>query len=272
MSNEQTQNEVTDRTNDVSENVVSTSTSEPTVIDSSVNIVHDDPVAEEMPVAQKEKVNYEVVFFVRYNNSDRPSSEEITNFFNNYGAVHHVNCPEGRNYAFVFMSSLSTTAEHRRTRTTISQIIHDMTPENRFHITVASSNRGTQYRGTQYNGQRRFNNNRYGGNYRSRHFGRFRRPRYSGQRSQYDNTQEDNNGQRTVRHNRYQGSTESRRPYVRNGSESNTEQRPRQQRRPEAGSYRTNEASFVRSTSHRQGVRRPEGQPTQRTQRTQRTQ
>ncbi|XWV24807.1 putative low complexity protein [Tupanvirus deep ocean] len=268
MSNEQTQNEVTDRTNDVSENVVSTNATEPTVTDSSVNIVHDDPVAEEMPVVQREKVNYEVVFFVRYNNSDRPSSEEITNFFNNYGVVHHVNCPEGRNYAFIFMSSLSTTAEHRRTRTTISQIIHDMTPENRFHITVASSNRGTQY-----NGQRRYNsnNNRNGNNYRTRHFGRFRRPRFTDQRNQNDNTFEDNNSQRTVRHNRYQGSSENRRPYVRNGSDA-TEQRPRQQRRPESGTYRTNEASFVRSTSHRQGVRRPEGQPTQRTQRTQRTQ
>jgi hypothetical protein len=45
------------------------------------------------------------------------------------------------------MTSLNTTSEYRRTRITIENIINDMTPENRFHITVASSNHGTTTRG-----------------------------------------------------------------------------------------------------------------------------
>lgn len=126
-------NEVTDSTN-VAEN------------NNDINdFDHDEPV-ETLPVVQKEKPNYEVVFFARYRHNPRPSAEEITSLFNNYGQVHHVNCPEGKNYAFIFMTSLSTTVEHRRTRTTIGQIIHDMTPETRFHITVASSFRGAQRR------------------------------------------------------------------------------------------------------------------------------
>ena len=114
------------------ENVVTDSN----VVKEQVSVVNDDAVE-----APKEKMNFEVVFFARYNTNPRPNSEDIVNLFNKYGTVHHVNCPEGRNYAFIFMSSLNTTAEQRRTRTTISQIIRDMTPENRFHITVASSNR-----------------------------------------------------------------------------------------------------------------------------------
>lgn len=96
----------------------------------------------ESPLDTPQKPNYEVVFFVRYNvpNVPRPSDEQIKTFFNKYGVVHHVKCPENRNFAFVYMTSLNTSAEHRRTRATISQIIHEMTPENRFHITVASSN------------------------------------------------------------------------------------------------------------------------------------
>lgn len=138
MQTQQNANEVTDRTNDVRDNLIS---------ESQVNIVNDDPSenTEQLSI-QKERINYEVVFFVRYKNNPRPSLEEITNLFNNYGAVHHINCPEERNYAFVFMTSLNTTAEHRRTRSTIDRIIQDMkqNPETRFHITVASSNRGTQ--------------------------------------------------------------------------------------------------------------------------------
>jgi hypothetical protein len=264
MSNQQTQNEVTDRTNDVSENV--SSNTEPTVTESSVNVVHDDPVEQNLPVVQKEKVNYDVVFFVRYNYSDRPSAEDITSLFNNYGVVHHVNCPEGRKYAFVFMSSLSTTAEHRRTRTTISQIIQDMDPQARFHITVASSNRGTQYSGQR---QQRYQGNNRGGQ-RSGQYNRYSRQRVYAPRNPDSNqefNQESGNGQRTVRHNRYRNTSQVRRPYVRNG-EFNDENRP--QRRPSAGTYRTNETSFVRDTNQRQGVRRQgNNQGPQRTQRTQ---
>lgn len=122
-------------------------------------VVNDDipELVQEKNNHEQDKSNYEVVFFARYNNYPRPSVEEITKYFNKYGKVDHVNCPEGRNYAFVFISELSTPVEHRRTRTTISQIINDMTPENRFHITVASSNRGTSrdyqpyYQYKQYN-------------------------------------------------------------------------------------------------------------------------
>lgn len=112
------------------------------VTDSNV-VDEQEPVTNDAPAEhhQPEKANYEVVFFVRYRVTPRPPSEDVTKFFNNYGVVHHVNCPENRNYAFVFMTSLNTPAEYRRTRTTISQIIQDMTPENRFYITVANSNR-----------------------------------------------------------------------------------------------------------------------------------
>jgi hypothetical protein len=153
MSDIINQNEGTDRTDEVS-----TSSTNLSAVSTNVEIVCDDPIDEnknENPALQKERIIYEVVFFARYNNG-RPSVEEITNFFSNYGVVHHVNCPEGRNNAFIFMSSLSTTTEHRRTRTTISQIINDMTPENRFHITVASSNRPVQQRQIHYYGNRGF--------------------------------------------------------------------------------------------------------------------
>lgn len=88
-----------------------------------------------------QRPSYEVVFFVKYKNSPRPSEEDICNYFNTYGSVHHVVCPTDRNFAFVFMTQLATDIEHRRTRTIISQIITEMDPNNRFHITVASSRR-----------------------------------------------------------------------------------------------------------------------------------
>lgn len=93
------------------------------------------------PNTTPSRPTYEVVFFVRYSICPRPLVDELYKYFGKYGDVHHVNCPENKNYAFIFMTKLATTVEHRRTRTTISQIIQDMTPENRFHITVASSNR-----------------------------------------------------------------------------------------------------------------------------------
>lgn len=93
---------------------------------------------------KKEHVNYEVVFFIRYHTIGRPDAEQVSLYFSKYGQVHHVNCPQNKNYAFVFMLSLNTSSTHRRTRNTINQIVAEMTPENHFHITVASSNRGNQ--------------------------------------------------------------------------------------------------------------------------------
>jgi hypothetical protein len=104
-------------------------------------IVQEKDYPNEVQKKLEEKTRYEVVFFIRYYPSCRPSMEEIMDYFNYYGKVHHVTCPNGKDYAFVFMSSLYTNVEHRRTRTTISQIINEMPTERekRFHITVASS-------------------------------------------------------------------------------------------------------------------------------------
>ncbi|AVL94919.1 hypothetical protein ma533 [Moumouvirus australiensis] len=131
-------------------------------------------------IKSMERPNYEVVFFARYNKDKRPPSEDITNFFNKYGVVHHVKCPEARNCAFIFMTSLNTTAEHRRTRTTISQIIHDMTPENQFHITVADGRRPRLYQNNNNNNNtnqfnrnysmNNFRNNNFRNNFRSNNF------------------------------------------------------------------------------------------------------
>jgi len=139
----------------------------------------------------KEKNNYEVVFFVKYNYNPRPSLENMTNFFNNYGVVNHIDCPEGRNYAFVFMTSLSTTVEHRRTRTTINQIIKDMNPETKFHISVASS-RKTNYHGYQQypdqnNGYYLNQNNRYYPSQNNRYYPNQNNRYYSNQNQRYFN-------------------------------------------------------------------------------------
>jgi len=283
MSDTQTSNETTDRTNDVSGNVIA---------ESHVTIVNDDPVEEvtdtnEISTVQKEKVNYEVVFFANYNTNPRPSVEEITNFFNGYGVVHHVNCPEGRTCAFVFMSSLNTTAEHRRTRNTISQIIQDMTPENRFRITVASSNRGSQLRtprkypyynrGFQMHHSRHgnFGGNRntyggyernYDGNY-DRSYDRGHDRGYDRSHGSHDRNQDGSNqgsGQGSGLRQR-----EYRRPFYRNGDQSeNTSEhqtsgdqtfrrfpRTYNTRHTTSGTYRTHDPSYVRDsdTSVRRG-------------------
>jgi len=235
MLNIENQNETTDRTNAVLENIPKTINTE------SAQIVHD--LAEENLPVQREKVNYEVVFFIRYNYAPRPSVDEITNLFNKYGVVHHVNCPENKNFAFVFMSSLSTMVEHRRTRTTIRQIIDDMTPETHFHITVASSNRGPQQWRPRSNYYQ--NNNYQNNNYQ-------RNPGYVRQNS-YIINQQDNNGQRFVRYNKY-NKPDNRIPYVKSNDE-NIDSMAYQQRRPIQGSYRTNEVSFIKNTE-KQNIRR----------------
>ncbi len=126
-------------------------------------------------VTETSRPKYEVVFFAKYHANPRPSMQVITDFFNNYGEVHHVNCPESAEIAFVFMTSLNTGAEHRRTRATIGQMIRDMTPENRFYVTVASSNRKPNYR-PKYQ-TRQYYSDQYQGN------------RYQGNRYQYQQYQ-----------------------------------------------------------------------------------
>ena len=84
---------------------------------------------------------YEVVFFTRFE-KERPSEQELIDLFSKYGQVHHTIRPERKtNIAFVFMTSLSTTDETLRIKSTISQIIADMTDECKFRVSVARSNR-----------------------------------------------------------------------------------------------------------------------------------
>ena len=138
-------NNFTDRTvEQTSDNFVSTSSPE-RVVNTHEKSLYSERVTDTQENSNNNDRNtYEVVFFIKYHipNIPRPSKEDAETFFNNYGVVHHINYPQNRNFMFVFMTSLNTPVEHRRTRTTISQIIRDMTPENKFHITVANSNRG----------------------------------------------------------------------------------------------------------------------------------
>nr|WBF70658.1 hypothetical protein [Megavirus caiporensis] len=166
-----------------------------------------------------EKPKYEVVFFARYNKGQRPSVDVITTHFSNYGVVHHVKCPDSRNCAFIFMTSLSTTAENRRTRTTIRQIIHDMTRENQFHISVADGRRPRvviEQNNVKYNSsQPRFQNKNPQYNYynpRSRN--NPTRPNYNYYNSIHGNDYQNNNLQRGYQQNRYQGQNNI--PFARN--------------------------------------------------------
>ena len=181
------------------------------VVPEQVTVVNDDVPSQFEE--QREKVNYEVVFFARYHTSLRPPAEDVTAYFNQYGTVHHVNCPKDSNYAFVFMSSLNTTAERRRTRTTISKIIQDMTPENKFHITVASSNRGAYDQ--DYNRPRQ---QQYG-QYNNRNYGSYPGNDNRGYGKGYD-------------YNRYDGQQYQRRPYMRNANQNDMYDSSRPARMP----------------------------------------
>jgi len=245
MSNSEIQNEVTDRTNDVPETQVSETKNNESSIPCGIIVctpcgitvsTNDDPVEEVcddnvIPVAENERPTYEVVFFVRYNKNARPSLEEITTFFNLYGCVHHINCPEGRNYAFIFMTSLNTTAEHRRTRTIIGQIISDMSPESRFHITVASSNREkNRYPPDQSYGYQRgyqpyhhHQQRNYGPHYGRNYYnpaGDYQEPHYDN-RGQQDQIMSAPRGQRMHQGNQMRSSS----PYTRTNNNNNQFQR-----------------------------------------------
>lgn len=147
------------------------------------------------------KPEYEVVFYVKYNtrNQNKPSEAEITSYFNNYGKVHHVIWNEYRNYVFVFMESLNTQAEFQRTKSTISKIIEDMTPENKFYVTVARNknenfdrNRNDYRDANQFRGYRNTRGNYrggYQGNYRGNYRG-YRQGNYRGNYNMYDQNDE----------------------------------------------------------------------------------
>lgn len=93
------------------------------------------------------KQHFEVVFYTKFgllNGPSRPTPEQLTDYFNKYGEVHHVKCPDDRQIAFVFMTSLNTNATQYRVRVTKEQIIKDMTPETKFYINVANSRRPQQ--------------------------------------------------------------------------------------------------------------------------------
>ena len=206
------------------------------VVQEQVSVVNDDVptsgTSDQSQAEQREKVNYEVVFFARYHSCTRPPADDVTAYFNKYGTVHHVNCPKDTNYAFVFMASLNTTAEKRRTRTTISQIIQDMTPENKFHITVASSNRGAysqSYQPRQYNNNG-YQNNSENRNYGQRQYNRSNDDRYGGDRYNEDRS---NGG-------RYQNEGYGRRPYMRNAGPNDTYDSNRPVRR----AYQSNGSSY----------------------------
>lgn len=128
-----------------------------------------------IPTESKPKPVYEVVFFVRYPHGLRPTADKIISTFSNYGTVDHIKDPENRDFVYVFMSSLSTTAEHRRTRTTISEIIKNMPTEkeNKFYITVASSNRNQK--GSNNNNNNNTNRNSYNNRVSNRGRGGFAR-------------------------------------------------------------------------------------------------
>lgn len=88
------------------------------------------------------KQHFEVVFYTKFgllNGPSRPTPEQLTDYFNRYGDVHHVKCPDDRQIAFIFMTSLNTNATQYRVRVTKEQIIKDMTPETKFYINVANS-------------------------------------------------------------------------------------------------------------------------------------
>lgn len=94
---------------------------------------------------------YELVLFAKYGFKDiqqRPSEEDITVFFNNYGVVSHVSCPENKQFAIVYMTSINTKAVHQKAFAVIGDIINSMTEENKFHISIANARHGKQLKKT----------------------------------------------------------------------------------------------------------------------------
>jgi hypothetical protein len=199
-----------------------------------------------------ERKTYEVVLFSRWYNRDRPSENEITDLFTNFGKVHHVSLPKTRtNVAFVFMESVNTDVTRARVRSVINMIRQygkDKLAENdQFFVDVARPRRRSY---GQYN---QYNQNYYGGGYNRYHHGhqghygynrnqyghprRYVRRPYNNQYNQFnhfnhqgqqDQTYQNNtNVPNNQEQNQYNTSRVSRFP---RGGNSNGEQRGRQPR------------------------------------------
>lgn len=92
---------------------------------------------------------YEVVFFAKYNNRDSkyiPSIETITDFFAKYGTIDHLDYNQEKHIAYIYMTRLSTTQTFLRTRSTLTQMIAEMTPATKFYVSVARANRPNRSR------------------------------------------------------------------------------------------------------------------------------
>lgn len=151
--------------------------------------------------AQPARNNYEVVFYIKYRKNPMPSLSELVLLFEKYGSVHHITHFNDRNYAFVFMSSLKTDVQYRRTRTTIGQIIRDMTPETHFHISVANSNglnnKSNSYRSNQNNTSYRHNRTHKPSRYNEQ----YRRDRYNRNVRSYESDRQNDNSKNRYNHN-----------------------------------------------------------------------
>ena len=99
-----------------------------------------DETNETNDTSNSRKKKYEVVFYVKYTEVERPNEQEISTYFTAYGDVGYVKL-SGKNEtdAYVHMLSLNTESSSRRTRLTINKIISEMKPDNKFYINVARS-------------------------------------------------------------------------------------------------------------------------------------
>lgn len=160
------------------------------------------------PEQQGPKKNqYEVVFFARYNNRDSryvPTVDDVKNFFSKFGTVDRVDYKNDKNIAYVYMTKLATTQTFLRTRSTITNMIAEMTPETKFYVSVARSSKS--HRSNQSNQSNQLNqsnrSNRFGTSNTPNRFGRFRRNNYNydgvnSPRNNYHNTFSPRNNYRT---------------------------------------------------------------------------
>lgn len=100
------------------------------------------PMMEGEEVKQEDK-KFAVVYFVRYTEGhERPSSDEIKDFFSGFGEVSHIKLTKTPNLAFVFMKTLITSQNKDRARTVMQEI--QKAGRGHFTIDVARSPRRFQ--------------------------------------------------------------------------------------------------------------------------------